>query len=206
MIKSGHPKFNREFVHKSFQQTLDFLEKTLRGENKVINFKSPEELRKDVDFAVREKGCSEEELLEVCQKMLDNQVKPYHPHFHNQLFGGFDEYSYIGAVMAPSINGSVFTYEISPCYTIMEESLYHHMKNIVGWTTIDATMTPGGSFANFLAIHLSRTRLHPEFNKKGIYNCKPMKVFTSDVSHYSVKKGVNLCGIGTDNIVDVKSD
>lgn len=99
----------------------------------MINFKSPHDLHQSVDFTVRNEPCSEEELLEACRAMLDNQVKPYHPHFHNQLFGGFDQYSYIGAVMAPSINGSVFTYEVSPCYTLMENSLYEHMRKIVGW-------------------------------------------------------------------------
>ena len=67
-------------------------------------------------------------------------------------------------------------------------------------------MTPGGSFANFMAVHLSRSWLHPDFNKKGLYGCKPMKIFTSDVSHYSMKKGSNFCGVGTENIVYVKSD
>lgn len=89
-MKVSHPKFNREFVNKSVQNTLDFLEKTLKGENQVINFKQPEKLKKDVDFVVRDEACSEEELLKVCQLVLENQVKPYHPHFHNQLFGGFD--------------------------------------------------------------------------------------------------------------------
>ena len=67
-------------------------------------------------------------------------------------------------------------------------------------------MTPGGSFANFMGIHLSRMRINPNFNKKGLYGCKIMKVFTSEVSHYSIKKGVNFCGLGTDNIVSVKTD
>jgi len=53
---------------------------------------------------------------------------------------------------------------------------------------------------------MARYRSHPESNAKGLYGLKPMKVFTSDVSHYSVKKGVILCGTGTDNIVYVKSD
>lgn len=88
----------------------------------------------------------------------------------------------------------------------MESNLYEHLKGVMGWSTVDGTMTPGASFANFMAIHLSRTRLHPDFNKKGIYNCKTMKIFTSDVSHYSMKKGANLCGIGSDNIVAVKTD
>ena len=33
-----------------------------------------------------------------------------------------------------------------------------------------------------------------------------MKIMTSEVSHYSMKKGANLCGIGTDNLVYVKTD
>ena len=76
----------------------------------------------------------------------------------------------------------------------------------MGWKHIDATMTPGGSFANFMAIHISRHRLHPDFSKKGLYGCKPMKIMTSEVSHYSMKKGANLCGVGTDNLVYVKTD
>jgi sulfinoalanine decarboxylase len=108
--------------------------------------------------------------------------------------------------MAQTINGSIYTYEVAPCYTLMENSLYEHMRKILGWEAVDGTMTPGGSFANFMAIHLARHRIHPEFTKKGIYGCKPMKVITSEVSHYSMKKGVNLCGIGTDNIIYVKVD
>lgn len=179
MLKKSHPKFNRDFVNKCVQNTLDFMEKTVRGENKVVDFKHPSELKKDIDLTVKDEGCSEEELLQACQLVLENQTKPYHPHFHNQLFGGFDEYSYIGAFITPSINGSIYTYEVAPCFTLMEEYIFEHMRKVVGWPSIDATMAPGGSFANFLAIHLSRNRLHPEFNLKGMYNCKPMKIFTS---------------------------
>ena len=138
--------------------------------------------------------------------MLDNQVKPYHPNFHNQLFGGFDQYSFMGAVMAPAINGSVFTYEISPCYTLMENYLFEHLRKVVGWEKIDGTMTPGGSFANFMGLMMARYRAHPEANSKGLYGLKPMKIVTSDVSHYSIKKGTILIGLGTDNIVYVKTD
>ena len=53
------------------------------------------------------------------------------------------------------------------------------MRKIIGWDKIDATMTPGGSYANFMAMHLARNWLHPDFNKKGIYGCKPMIVMTS---------------------------
>lgn len=109
-IHPPHPNFNRAFINQSIQKNLDFLETTLKGENNVINFKKPEDLHNAVDFVVKDEPCPEEQLLKVCQNMFEHQVKPYHPHFHNQLFGGFDQYSYIGAVMAPTINGSVYTY------------------------------------------------------------------------------------------------
>lgn len=183
-----------------------FLERTLKGENKVINFKLPQELQKAVDFKISNLPCPDEELIAACESVLENQVKPYHPHFHNQLFGGFDQYSYFGALITASINGSVFTYEVSPCYTIMENQLCEHLRTLVGWEVIDGIMTPGGSYANFMGLLMARFHKHPESNSKGLYGLKPMKVFTSDVSHYSVKKGVVLCGTGTDNIVYVKSD
>ena len=108
--------------------------------------------------------------------------------------------------MTPAINGSVFTYEISPCYTLMENYLYEHMRKLMGWEKIDGTMTPGGSFANFMGLQMARFKAHPEANKKGLYGLKPMKIMTSEVSHYSVKKGMILVGAGTDNIVYVKAD
>ena len=128
-----HPKFNRSFINKSIEQTLNFLEETLKGDNKVINFKQPEQLKEAIDFDVKDEPCPDEELLDACTSILDYQVKPYHPHFHNKLFGGFDEYSYVGAVMAPSINGNLYTYEIAPCFTLMEASVYEHMRKIIGW-------------------------------------------------------------------------
>ncbi len=108
--------------------------------------------------------------------------------------------------MTPAINGSVFTYEISPCYTLMENYLYEHMRKLMGWEKIDGTMTPGGSFANFMGLQMARFKAHPEANKKGLYGLKPMKIMTSEVSHYSIKKGMILVGGGTDNIVYVKAD
>jgi sulfinoalanine decarboxylase/sulfinoalanine decarboxylase/aspartate 1-decarboxylase len=53
---------------------------------------------------------------------------------------------------------------------------------------------------------MARFKAHPEVNTKGLYGMRPMKFLTSEVSHYSVKKGVILIGGGTDNIVYVKTD
>ena len=77
--------------------------------------------------------------------------------------------------MTPAINGSVFTYELAPVFTLMENDLFEHMRKIIGWDDVDGTMCPGGSFANFMGLHLSRSKLHPEFNKEGIHGKNQMK-------------------------------
>jgi glutamate/tyrosine decarboxylase-like PLP-dependent enzyme len=57
-------------------------------------------------------------------------------------------------------------------------------------------MTPGGSMANFYSIQLATHAKFPEAKVKGIYGLRPMKIFTSDVSHYSFTKGAFFLGIG----------
>ena len=107
--------------------------------------------------------------------------------------------------MTPAINGSIFTYELAPVFTLMENDLFEHMRKIIGWDEIDGTMCPGGSFANFMGLHLSRSKLHPEFNKEGIHGKNQMKIFSSKGSHYSMFKGAVLEGIGSNNVLQIEN-
>ena len=201
-----HHKYSQEFVNKWWKMIQSFLEDTLQGNEPITNIQLPDQLGKLVDFDVTEEPVSEETLMEETLKALKYQAKPYHPHFHNQLFGGFDQYSFAGALAIPAINGSIYTYEMAPCFTLMENSIWEHMRKVIGWEEIDGTMTPGGSFANFYAIHQARFREFPDVVKKGMIGLPPLKIFSSDCSHYSLRKGANLTGIGIDNVVKVPTD
>ena len=55
--KRIHPQYEREFVTKSFQMIQNFLEQTLKGENKVINFKLPHELSSTINFEIGDEPC-----------------------------------------------------------------------------------------------------------------------------------------------------
>ena len=56
----------------------------------MIDFKQPEQLSSEIDFEIGDEPYEKDDLIKQCKLILENQVKPYHPHFHNQLFGGFD--------------------------------------------------------------------------------------------------------------------
>lgn len=94
------------------------------------------------------------------------------------MFGGFDQYSVLGAMIAPAINGSVYTYELAPCFTLMEFEVYDLLKKLLKWNDIDGIFTPGGSFANFMAITTSRFSVKPSCKEKG-NGSQPLKIFTS---------------------------
>ena len=67
-------------------------------------------------------------------------------------------------------------------------------------------MTPGGSFANIMGISLAIATRYPEYKQKGVRGLPNLKILTSDVSHYSFKKGAILCGLGMESIVPVKTN
>ena len=108
-------------------------------------------------------------------------------------------------MIAPMINGSVYTYELAPCFTLMETECYEMFRQLLNWKAVDGIFTPGGSFANFMAISTARYNQNPKSKIKG-NGTRPMKVLTSETSHYSMKKGVHFCGIGEENLIYVRAD
>lgn len=84
--------------------------------------------------------------------------------------------------------------------------MYEHFRKILEWEQVDGIMAPGGSFGNFIAIHSARFHAFPEVKEKGIRHLPELKIMVSDVSHYSLKKGANLAGMGTNSLVDIKTD
>jgi len=83
-------RYHRKFMQSGFDMILNYIEETLSSRKPVINFSLPHELKKKVDFSIGEEPTSPEYLLQQCKLIMENQVRPHHPHFHNQLFGGFD--------------------------------------------------------------------------------------------------------------------
>ena len=71
----------------------------------------------------------------------------------------------------------------------------------------DGIMCPGGSISNMYGMVLARHWKCPEAKSAGLAALgKALVAFTSDESHYSVVKAANWLGIGSDNVVRVKTD
>ena len=57
-----------------------------------------------------------------------------------------------------------------------------------------------------MAIHMAKMKKNPSIKEKGLFNATPMAVITSEDAHYSISKGANFLGFGTEHVVKVKTD
>jgi len=200
-------KLNTKVLDGVFGEIKSYLSMLRNKEGKVVNFKTDDELKKMFDFGISDnKGISDEEVIRISKMVLDYSVHAGHPNYFNTLFGGFSEYSLIGDYIQSTLNGSVFTFESAPIFTLMEEEVGKKYAEMLKWEKYDFILCPGGSFANLYALITSRFNKFPTVKFEGIKNLPQMNVFTSELSHYSIDKGAMVLGLGKNNIIKVKTD
>jgi len=88
-----------------------------------------------------------------------------------------DPYGVCAEWIASSLNGSVYTYEVAPVFTMMELEVFERMRNIIGFPEGqgDGLFCPGGSIANGYANFGSQIQKEAGDKGKGdVCNNKPM--------------------------------
>lgn len=75
-----------------------------------------------------------------------------------------DPYGLIGQWLTDALNPSVYTFEVAPVMTIMEETVLTEMRKFLGYPDGkgDGIFCPGGSIANGYAINCARFYAFPE--------------------------------------------
>uniref|UniRef100_A0A182QH49 Glutamate decarboxylase n=1 Tax=Anopheles farauti TaxID=69004 RepID=A0A182QH49_9DIPT len=203
--RDQHQQFLTEFLTEVLNSAV--FNATDRA-NKVLNWVDPEELKRTLDLALKDEPDTHEKLLELTRATIRHSVKTGHPYFMNQLFSSVDPYGFAGQVLTDALNPSVYTYEVSPVFVLMEEVVLREMRTIVGYPdgTGDGIFAPGGSMANGYAISCARYKFMPDIKTKGLHALPRLVIFTSEDAHYSVKKLASFMGIGSDNVYAIKTD
>ncbi|XP_028986319.1 cysteine sulfinic acid decarboxylase [Betta splendens] len=196
------------FFHQAMEIILnEAVKKATDIREKVCEWRSPECLKELLDLELRDGGESESMILQRCRDAIKYSVKTTHPHFFNQLYAGMEPYSTVASFICEAVNTSVYTYEVAPVFTLVEDTLLRKMIEMVGWEEGgDGIFNPGGSLSNMYAVNLARYRYCPDIKKTGIFATKRLVILTSQEGHYSISKGAALLGIGTTNVYIVPSD
>ena len=184
----------------------DYLRKMNLPDKNLLDYQCPEELREIIDFRIHENGVDEERMLADLQNYLTYSLNTGNRQFFNQLFAGFNMPAFMGEVITALSNTSMYTYEVAPVATLMEEELIRKMCGIAGFANGDGIFVTGGSNANLVAMFSARNKLFPQIKTDGLRNVPPLSIFISDQAHYSFDTAANLLGIGTSAVYKVKTD
>eukprot|EP00118_Oscarella_pearsei_P023383 m.279457 g.279457 ORF g.279457 m.279457 type:complete len:502 (+) comp40624_c0_seq9:58-1563(+) len=203
---ASSPETTKAFFVQLCSMLLDFINKSFDRSSKVVDFVLPEDLRKKIDLDLQDEPHNLDEILGFCRVSLEYSVKSGHPYFFNQLFAGIDVVALMGDFLASTVNVSMYTYEMGSIFVLMEQAVLKKMINLVGFDSGDGILSPGGSFSNFYGVSLARYKMFPEVKEKGLWGIPRLVMFTSEESHYSLKKGASFLGLGTDSVILVSTD
>jgi glutamate/tyrosine decarboxylase-like PLP-dependent enzyme len=179
---------------------FEYLQENQDPKTPVINYVPAKELEQIANLKL---GHADTKLIQHIEQYLKYSVRTSHPQYNNQLWAGFNSLTYLGEMIANLTNTSMATYEIAPMATLMERELVQKLGHAIGYELTEGIMVTGGSMANMQAIHCARQKFFPETREKG--TAKDLHIYISDQAHYSFLKAINLMGMGTENLIKVKS-
>lgn len=175
-------------------------------EGKDLNFK----LEKDKIFNESLKLDNPVRLDQLKNLLADIQSKSIStesPYFMNQLFSGVSPQMLLASEITSQTKTTLATHEASPVFSQVEIEVVNALCTQVGWPSIasEGVVVPGGSSANFMAIHCAKQKYFPEIKSKGMQK-EIFKVYVSADAHYSFKKAAAVLGLGTDNVTPIAVD
>lgn len=217
MISTAYSSKVFQQASESWQQILStHMEKILRGEGPVLNWKTPAGAINEAESWLHngpkrsEDDSTEEDisqrLNEILTQMLSSGQNLHHPHYIGHqvpasvpLAGLFDAVSSI-------TNQVMAIYEMGPWATAVEHALVRALCQKVGWHPDNSTglLTHGGSLANLTALLTARNIRLPNSWEDGV---PPNAILvTHPDAHYCVTRSAGILGLGSRQVVKVAID
>jgi len=199
-------EYRNQVISNFFEIVKTYLNSLNEPEKKVVDYKTPTELRNMIDFYVGKKGVEYNQIFEYINQYLDYSLVTGHKQFFNQFYSSFNLPAFMGEVITAITNTSMYTYEVAPVATLIEMEMLKKMAAIVGFDDADGSFVTGGSNANLIAMFSARNKLYPEIKDIGMRHLPQLSLFVSEQSHYSFENATNLLGLGISSIYKIASD
>ncbi|WP_406126556.1 lysine decarboxylase DesA [Streptomyces canus] len=151
----------------------------------------------DLDKPLLDTAAVLDELEDV---YLRDAIYFHHPRYLAHLNCPVVIPAVLGEAILSAVNSSLDTWDQSAGGTLIE-------RKLIDWTTAriglgenaDGVFTSGGTQSNLQALLLAREEAKTDTAAK-------LRIFASEVSHFSVKKSAKLLGLGQDSVVSVPVD
>lgn len=196
-------------------QIVDDIVASIKDDKAYIGL-SPQELKQTVhvDNLLPEKGLG----LKAVSSILKEKVLPYFlktssTDYLAHLHGPALIETIAAELVISTFNQSMDSWDQSPVATEIELEVVEMLCKLFGYKTgSDGSFTSGGSQSNLTGIMLARdwfcnTKLNHDVKKFGLpENYKKLRLYTSEISHFSMEKSCHLLGMGYEGVVKVPVD
>ncbi|MDH6518881.1 L-2,4-diaminobutyrate decarboxylase [Streptomyces sp. SAI-135] len=148
----------------------------------------------DLDKPLLDTAAVLDELEDV---YLRDAIYFHHPRYLAHLNCPVVIPAVLGEAILSAVNSSLDTWDQSAGGTLIERKLIDWTTTRIGLGPVaDGVFTSGGTQSNLQALLLAREEAKADTTAK-------LRVFASEVSHFSVKKSAKLLGLGADAVVSV---
>lgn len=185
-------------------------------DDKAYTGPEPYELREQIcsPSILPEKGLGWDAILEKMKKevlpnLLRTTSSDYMPHLHSPALLE----TIASELIISTFNQSLDSWDQGPVATEIEMDVTRHLCKLYGYGGgSDGVFTSGGSQSNQTAIILARdwfcnTVLKHDVKKHGLpENFRKLRMYTSEISHFSMEKSAHILGLGYESVVKVPVD
>ncbi|MEV6183515.1 lysine decarboxylase DesA, partial [Streptomyces sp. NPDC052015] len=163
----------------------------------TVDALAPRIERIDLDRPLHDTTAVLDELEEV---YLRDAVYFHHPRYLAHLNCPVVIPAVVGEAILSAVNSSLDTWDQSAGGTLIERKLIDWTNERIGLgPAADGVFTSGGSQSNLQALLLAREEAKSD-------DLARLRVFASEVSHFSVKKSAKLLGLSADSVVSIPVD
>lgn len=185
-------------------------------DSKAYSGPTPQELKELVkeDSILPEKGLGWNEVLTqtkniILPNLLRTSSTDYMPHLHSPA----TLESIAGEMIISAFNQSMDSWDQAPVATEIEVEVIRHLCALYGYPkNSDGVFTSGGSQSNQTAIILARdwfitNIMGYDVKKHGLpENFRKLRMYTSEISHFSMEKSAHILGLGYESVVKLPVD
>ncbi|OON71837.1 pyridoxal phosphate-dependent decarboxylase family protein [Streptomyces tsukubensis] len=192
---------NAEAYRRSVAEGVERVAERLAGTARPFTGVAPDQLAPhitavDLDRPLYDSAAALDELDAL---YLRDAVYFHHPRYLAHLNCPVVIPALVGEAVLSAVNSSLDTWDQSAGGTLIE-------RRLIDWTTeriglgeaADGVFTSGGTQSNLHALLLAREEAKAHPNR--------LRIFASDVSHFSVRKAAKLLGLGPEAVVAIPCD
>ncbi len=198
----------KQHGYKIIDILADYLSDATSGSIKeVLPNVTPDEMLNLWDEDISEEGGANFESLII--KAID-----YSNHLHSPRYIGHQvapalPYAVLADAVSAMLSNGAAIYEVGPVNTILETKIIRWMSKLIGYNNNSGGfLTSGGSLGNLTALLTARqAKTGLDIWTDGVdQKSSKLAVLTSEQNHYSIKKAIQIMGLGEHAAISVPTN